>query len=266
MPRFVLFVVAIVAFGVFLLSPHLAFGLTGDQAWAPDLQKIVARDILEGDMEQLYGAMYIAGGLGPSRMTEEVRSALITRLEALNKEQDIALEAGIPTNEVVNGEFFLDFVGLIASLRDTRAIPGLIHGAAHAYNRSVVHELAAFGETALPQLLQAVRDPRTDDFALSTQLGAISLMVQDGGAERLSTPAREEVLRLARSSLHSKNATFVVHGVDIAKGLDDAELNLEIELLAHDRGLLSERGFSDFWVGQIRESAIEALKQSQQGN
>ena len=65
-------------------------------------------------------------------MSEEVRVALVTLLERLNNELDSASTEDIPLNDVVNGEFFLEVTDVVASLKDPRAIPGLIHSGNYA--------------------------------------------------------------------------------------------------------------------------------------
>ena len=249
---------------LFALAPALLFAQSDEDEWAPVLQEALASEIEHGSVEQLYDAVYIAKGLGPSRMTEAVRFALITRLEMLNVEQDVAAEAGIPLEEIVNGESLIEFVDLVASLQDPRAIPALLGSAPHCYSKRVAQGLASFGERAIEPLLQAVNDSEIGSFARDTPLTAISMMVQDGGAEQLSSASRREVVRLARSLLYEKKWYFIFDGIDMAVGLNDAELNQEIEVLANDRGLLSERGIEERGVEKVRESATKALRQLKQ--
>lgn len=115
-----------------LVAPCFAFGQAPESVWAAPQQAILAEDILTGDGNRLSRAVVVANALGPSRMSEEVRIALITLLETLNNELDSAFSEGIPLNDVVNGEFFLEVTDVVASFKDPRAIPGLIHSGHHA--------------------------------------------------------------------------------------------------------------------------------------
>lgn len=244
-----------------LAAPCGAFGQAPESVWAAPQQAILAEDILTGEGDRLSRAVVVANALGPSRMSEEVRVALITLMERLNNERGYARSEGIPLNDVVNGEFFLEVTDVVASLKDPRAIPGLIHSGNYASSWNVVRGLASFGEQALPEILEAIETPRAREGIASTCLRALAVMVEDAAETDLSTTARSEIARIARESLGSQDRARVWYGVPIAVALDEPDLIQMVREISQNTGALTARGID--WDGEnmIRKKALQALSE-----
>ena len=91
-----------------LLVSAMTIGHAQQPMLAARQQAALAQDILShGDDGHRQRAVSVAERLGPERMSDEIRVALIELMEQLSDQQDIALAEGTPTNDVVNFEFFM---------------------------------------------------------------------------------------------------------------------------------------------------------------
>ncbi|MCY4278113.1 MAG: hypothetical protein OXE81_09810 [Gammaproteobacteria bacterium] len=241
------------------LSRGLYAQISG-QGWAEQQQKQLAKEILTVDNDEFLRTLSVSRLLGADRIIDDVRLALIERLGRTIALYEEAAEEGIPYNDVFNGETYLDFCTVVASLKDERAIPTLLKSGKFGHNPRVAEGLAAFGEKAVFVILDFVRNPTIAEDALSVPLMALSNIAKDDQASDLSASAREHLRDFARSGLHSGSDQFITTGIKLAVSLNDPDLIREIEVLAHDRGMLSERGLSNWEVDWINLHAVEALE------
>ena len=232
-----------------------------DSAWAQQRQAELAADLLGDNGVRRERAVFVADALGPSRMSEDVRIALITLLEQFNDEQDVAEAQGIALESVVQGEFFLWVARVVATLDDPRAISALARVGNHAFSKHVASGLARLGEQALPAIVTVIDASRAGEskFAVRTNLLAISMMVGDGGADRLSASAREDIVRVTRDSFWSQRGTTIRKAIDIAVALDEPELVQMVVAISQDPSIVAERGLDGFMVDRVHKHAVDAL-------
>ncbi len=235
-----------------------------ERVFAPREQAALVEDILGEDEDRRERAVFVAESLGPSRMSEGVRSALISLLERMNDEQDAARSRGIPTNEVVNGEEFMSVARLVASLDDSRAIPALARVGNHGYSSPVARGLASFGEQALPAIRDVIEAPGVWDDGISTSLVVLAMMVENGGSPALSSSAHAEIVRIARDSLHNQRAGVlsISKAIELSMLLQEPELIQVVSQFSQNTGVLDARGLDQLSVDLIRTRAAEAISKS----
>ena len=252
---------ALLSLACAFVFPHAAQAQANGDAWAPRQQAAIAGELLGDDMERVQRAVSVAGRLGPERMSGEVRSALISLLERLNDEKDEARRQGIPTNEAVNGEWFMSVARVVASLEDPRAIPGLAKVANHGYTRPVAVALASFGEPALPAVRDVIEAPGVKDVAVGDSLRVLSMMVERVGEDGLSASARREIARIARDRLNARQAgiSSTSQAIKLAVALGEPDLLQTVREYVRDPGALYGKGLDRTSVEMVREIAMEAL-------
>lgn len=254
------FVAKLLIICVFVFS-FCAHAQPDEHGWALPQQAALAEDLLSDDMDRVGRAVFVAESLGSLRMSEDVRFALISLLERMNDKLDAARLRGIPTNEAVNGEFFMSVARLVATLDDPRAIPALARVGNHGYSWPVARGLASFGERALPAIRDVIEAPGVWDGAISSNLAALSIIVEDGGTDALSSSAQEEIVRIARDSLHNQQAGIlsISKAIDLSILLGEPDLVQTVRQFAHDPGALTERGFDQATANRVRQHALDAL-------
>ena len=243
-----------------LLVSAMTIGHAQQPMLAARQQAALAQDILShGDDGHRQRAVSVAERLGPERMSDEVRVALIELVEQLSDQQDIALAEGTPTNDVVNFEFFMHVVRVVASLDDPRAIPALARVGNYGFSRPAARGLASFGEQALPAILDVVDAPEVSYHASEYSMIALAMMVEGGGLQNLSMSARRDIARIARNGLRSQWSSILHSAMDLSVALDEPDLVQAVKTIAHDPGALTERGFDQSTATRIRQYALDAL-------
>jgi len=261
-----LFAVAIACASALVpLAPCGAAGQASGSAWAQTQQAALAEDILSGDEDQRHRAVFVAEALGPERMSEDVRVALITLLEQCDDARQEARRQGIPLSEVVDFEFFMWVAEVVATLKDPRAIPALTRVGDHGYSLNAVLGLASFGERALPAILKILDAPESSSTALSYNMKALSIMVERIGAKDLSERARGHIVRVARDGLRSQDGGVLLKAVDLAVALNEPDMAQAVLALSHDSGELVARGVGPSTANLIREKATAALARAPNG-
>ena len=253
------------ALAMVLIVPSGAVGQAQEPAWAQPQQATLTEDILSDDEDRRHRAVLVAEALGPSRMSEDVLVALITLLEQCNEKLDAASAEGVVLNDVVDGEFFLWVADVVAGLNDPRAIPALVRFGNHGFSRYVARGLASFGEQALPAILEVIDTPGVADDAVSISLLAISMMVEDGGADGLSTSARDDIVRVARESLWSQHGSGLIDAIDIAVALNEPELLQMVMAISQDPSIVVARGVSQSMASLVHKHAVDALARISDG-
>ena len=247
------------AFFCMLLVLATPIGHTQEPVLAQRQQAALARDILAGDEDERHRAVLVAEHLGPARMSDEVRVALIELMEQQCDQQDTALADGVPTNEVVNFEFFMQVARVVANLNDPRAIPALARVGNYGFSRPAARGLAAFGEQALSTILKVIDSPGVSHYAVEYALISLAMMVEAGGAQELSMSARREISRVARNSLRSQSSSILHSAIDLSVALDEPDLVLSVEDIAHDPSALTGRSFDRLTANRVRQHALDAL-------
>lgn len=244
------------------LLPCCALAQDTESVWAPSQQEKLANDLLYAEEHRFAEAMVVAEVLGPSRASEAVRSALIERLEELNRAYDAAVEAlgeEVGLNDVFSAELFMDFADVVASYEDPRSIAALVHSGRYASSHLVPRTIASFGDAAVPFILEALAELRPRDFGFGTPLYALAEMVEDGGVNELSDESLSRIAEVSREGLKSNNGRFLRYSVVLAGALQQPELLREVELIWEDRGIMVGRGIDSYSQRKILEAAAEAL-------
>lgn len=248
------------AFTIFLIS----FAVTGyaqEHVLAERQQVELAREILGGDEDLRMRAVGVAQLLGSERMSDEVRVALITLLEQSIDARDEGEAQGRALSGIVDGEFYLQLAEVVARLNDPRAIPALARVGNTASSMTAAHGLASFGEQALPEIMAVIHTPGVSDWAIAHNLSALTMMVEDAGANGLSPETRREIVRVAGEILrYGYEGIFVLApAIDLAVALDEPNLVQMVQLLSQDGAVFSSNNISQASERLIREHAADAL-------
>lgn len=223
-------------------------------------QAELAKDLLSGDPARRDPAVAVAAALGPSRMSEDVRSAFITLLGELNLQVESAHRSGAATSTVVDPESMMAVARTVADLRDARAIPALSRIAYLGYSEHVTAGLASFGEEALPAVLAVIDEPGVPGEAIANSLRVLTRMVSDAGPPGLSQGARERIVAVARRSLSGRNVLSVLSAMELAVALDEPELVRAVTRFSEAPNELRARGLENAEVDLIQKSAARAIR------
>lgn len=186
-------------------------------------------------------------------------------MEQSNDAQDAARSQGIPLSDVVDFEFFMSVAEVVATLKDTRAIPALTRVGDFGYSRDAALGLAAFGEQALPPILKVLDNPGASSSALMYNMEALSMMVEGVGANNLSPSARDQIVRAAGDGLRSPDGGVLLMTVDLAVALGEPELVQMALAFSHDSGELVARGVDPSVAKLVRKRAANALSRTSSG-
>lgn len=232
--------------------------------WAQPQQTSLVSDLLNGDEQQRYHAVFIAQRLGPDRMSDDVRLALMAFLDQTFDKYDVAKAQGIPGNEVVNVEFTNSVVELVSELNDVRSIPILVRSGGYGYSRLAVERLASFGEDALPVMLEELEKTESST-AIGFNLRAFRMMVEEKGVDTLSVWAREEIVQAASNGLRSAGVSSLSNAIGLAAALNEPELVQTVHEISMDEGYLEARGLLPTSIEMIRRDAAEVLARDPPG-
>lgn len=246
-----------------LLVPAMPVGHAQQAVLAERQQAALAQDILSHEEDgRRQRAVSVAERLGPERISDDVRVALIELMEQLSDQQDIALAEGMPTNDVVNFEFFMHVARVVASLDDPRSIPALARVGNYGFSRPAAHGIASFGEQALPAILNVIDAPDVSHYATEYSIIALTKMVEDGGVQNLSMSARRDIARVARNSLQSQWTSILHPAMDLSVALNEPDLVQAVQAIAHDPSALRGRGFDQSTAIRTRQHALDAISKA----
>jgi hypothetical protein len=229
---------------------------------AAEQQAVLATELLSGDAERRNSAVSMAAALGPSRVSEDVRNALITLLEQLTAQAESAYRSGAATATVVNPESLMAVARVVSDLRDVRAIPALSRVAYVGYSQHVVRGLASFGEQALLAIVAVIEDPSVNGDVVANSMEVLSLVVTEAGPSGLSQDARNKTIAVARRGLSDRHLLTVLSAVDLAAALNEPELVRVVtrfSRFSEGRNELRGRGLGDAEIEMIRKDAALAL-------
>ncbi len=244
-----------------LLIPFAVVGYTQEHVLAERQQAELAQEILGGDENLRMRAVGIAQQLGSERMSDEVRVALITLLEQSNDALDKGRAQGMVLNDIVNGEFYLQLARVVARLNDPRAIPALARVGSYAGSITVARGLASFGVRALPEILAIIHTPGISDRAVARNLHALTIMVEDAGANGFSPETRREIVRVASEILeYGYEGIYIVSAaINLAVALDEPSMVQMVQRLSQDGAVFSSNSIDQTSERLIREHAADAL-------
>ena len=244
-----------------LLIPFAVVGYTQEHVLAERQQAELAQEILGGDENLRMRAVGIAQQLGSERMSDEVRVALIILLEKSIDALDNGRAQDMILNDIVNGEFYLQLARVVARLNDARAIPALARVGSYAGSITAARGLASFGEQALPEILAVIQTPGVSDWAIAHNLSALTMMVENAGANDLSPESRREIVRVAGEILrHGYDGIYVLEpAINLAIALYEPNLVQMVQLLSQDGAVFSSNSIDQTSERLIREHAADAL-------
>ena len=238
-----------------LLASHKA---AGAQAQAD--QHVIAQQLLGQDLRERNSAFGAVLMIGPARIGQELRSALITLLE---KENRIVVEArrrGVTVDTLENPEFIAHVASFVAELKDPQTIP-VLAGALESGSPAPMQTLAAFGELAAPAILSVVMSPQSSHYEVEGGLTALRLMVEGAGPRPLTSGAIDQIRRAAKRRLTGPQYfTTLWYGIDLAVVLKDDNLRRIVASLASSRTEVIARGVTDLrLIEQTQKRAADRL-------
>jgi hypothetical protein len=225
-------------------------------------QRALAERILRGGADQRSDALEQARALGPARTEPALRAALI---EALAREARAhaqryhADRRGEPLPPLADPEFIARVSRVVADLRDPRAIPALV--GALGTGSVPVEGLLAFGEGAVPALLDAVGSAETSHYVVDDALLALRFMVEAGTSRPRSPGTLERIGSATKRVLTGKPYfTTLWRAIDLAVALRDPALRSIVQSLARDRSEVVARGIDDSdTIERTRRRAADRL-------
>lgn len=185
---------------------------------------------------------------------EAIRLALINELDRVNKERLDRYAryfkgegVGLPDDSVVDIEYGLDVLSLVAQLDDPRAIPILVE--ATATGDLAARAVAGWGDRALPAVTATwrARETRRELGVPPLRFGLLLTVRRMVELETVRTDeGRSEVLAMAREALQTPDdAIMLESAVELAVLLRDPNLLAEVEFIASNYSEVVRRGVLD---------------------
>ena len=228
-------------------------------------QSSVARQLIEADnASQRREALQRARGVSPQKLSRELRAALIDTLDREGK----SLVDGYrkrSRGEFVeyreDPEFITEVARAVAETQDPLAIPALAGVLGTGF--IVIRALAAFGEKAVPTVVDVVTSQDSIHYAVDDGLIALRFMVENTASRPLSPAALAGIRRAADQHLRNGkglNITTLWWAIDLAVALNDRGLRRSVEQLATDWNAVEATGITDIAdVQQTQKRAADRL-------
>ena len=212
-------------------------------------QRALAQQLLRGGIGERSRALETARAIQPRNIGPELRAALISTLERegqLHARRDEADRRGEAVEPLEDPEFIFRVSSVVAELRDPLAIPALTGALGTGSGSPVTKALVAFGEQAVPALVEPVGSPRASPYVVDGALIVLRFLVEGAGPQPLSASSLNNIRRGAKSRLTGKQYfTTLWWAIDLAVALDDAELRRIVGSLASDPDEVVARGIDD---------------------
>lgn len=229
-------------------------------------QSALAAQILRGGAAERTRAVEAARTLGPQKIGQELRVALITALEREGQVEALRYAAddrGEKLEPRENPEFIFQVAGVVAELRDPEAIPALVGALGTGSGSPVIRALVDFGEQAVPALLTAVTAPETRHYVVDDALLVLRFLVEGAGPRPLTLAARDRIVPAAIQRLNARQpgiGTTLRRAIDLAVILGDPELRRIVQAIASDRNELIARGLTDpEMIDATQKRAVDRL-------
>jgi hypothetical protein len=129
---------------------------------------------------------------------------------------------------------------VVGEFKDPRAMQPLTYVLG---NGSVAARgLAAFGDPAVPYLVEAARTGETTEVITAALVG-LRFLAEGVGEIPLTSSSREELIAVARDRIGPRqlSAAILVRAIDLAAVLDEPELTVVVEALAADPSEVASR-------------------------
>jgi hypothetical protein len=222
-------------------------------------QRVLAQQLLRGDVGERSRALEMARALGPENTGAELRAALMTLLQRQNSIVVEARRRNEPLANREDPEFIATVSRVVAELRDPQAIPALSEAIYGGF--TVIRALADFGERAVPAVLRVVTSPESHYDAVNHGLITLRFIVEGAGTRPLSASTLDQIRRAAEQRLTGKQYfTTLWRAVDLAAVLNDADLRRVVGSLAADWSEVVARGVEDpDLIAQTQKRAADRL-------
>jgi hypothetical protein len=212
-------------------------------AQAQVAQAELAQRVTEGGLQVRYGAALQVLDMGPENADAVLRDALVS---AFAKEAEAMQayrrgEAPMPDLSTIGA-----LATVVGEFRDPRAIESFMD--VLGYGPAIARGIAAFGEPAVPYLVEAARTgmpERGGEFTavVTDALIALRFLAEGVGQIPLSPSSRQELIAVARERLEPKQSSFsfLFWATDLAYVLGDPELMQVVEAMAADPSEVASR-------------------------
>jgi hypothetical protein len=197
----------------------------------------LTRQIAEGGPAERFGAAYQVYEMGPENAGPALREALLLAFEEEAEAYRAYRQGEGPRPDI-------DVVGrlaaVVAEFRDPRAMQPLRDALGIA--SGAIRGLAAFGDPAVPYLVDAARTGETTEVITSALL-ALRFLAEGVGHVPLTSDSREDLIALARERMAPGQSSFTVLGraIDLAVVLDDPGLWETVHAMAADPSEVASR-------------------------
>jgi hypothetical protein len=194
-------------------------------------QAELARQLAKGGAAERYGAAYQVREMGPENAHPALREALILAFTEEAEAYRAYQRGETPVPDDLSAVGML--VTVVGHFRDPRAIQPLTNvlgtGPAAAWG------LAAFGDPAVPYLVEAARSGEGSEVIVDALIG-LRFLAEGVGQVPLTPSSREELIAVARERMAPEQSPFyiLVWAIDLAAVLDDPRLRQTVEALAAD--------------------------------
>ena len=206
-------------------------------------QRELARQLLGRHVIERSEALEAVIEMGVGNAGPELRAALITLLENLNRVLVETRSRGQYLASVEHPEFIARVGCTVAELQDQRAIPALSQPTGCFL--PAIRALAAFGERAVAELVRVVTSPTSHYREVDYALLPLRFIVEASERHPLSDHALDRIRDAAEQRLTGEqDFTVLWRAIDLAVVLEDAELRQIVERLAADRNEVIGRGIS----------------------
>jgi hypothetical protein len=231
----------------FMISLALSSSLV---AQAPQSQAALSERLLSEDAGERSDALEAIRRIGVAQTSQDVRSALIRSLQQeamLHRRRDVADRGGENLPPLDDPELLTRLASTVGELRDPASIPAL--AAALGSGFVVIRPLAAFGERAVPAILEVESTPDSGTGAVNHALITLRFIVQGASAgSGLSDRTLAELRRVAARRLgngEGSATTTLWWAIDLAWVVQDTDLRQSVEALATDPNVVIARGITD---------------------
>jgi hypothetical protein len=220
-------------------------------------QRIIANELLSGDPGLRSGALAKFAAIPPAEVGPELAEALISLLEQQNALARSAELSGRPLASLIPPEEAASVQRAVASLRRPETIDALA-GALGMF--TVVRQLASFGESSAPAVIDVVVSPTSSTEAVNDGLRVLRLMVERQQTDPLSARTLQRIREVVGERLNGQQYfTVLAFAAQLAVVLGDEELNRMVERLATSEAEVKARGVTDpMAVSFVRDHARRA--------
>jgi hypothetical protein len=236
--------------------------LTGSLLWpghgaAQVAQVELARSIAQGSSYERFAAARRVWEMGPENADPPLREALVAafREEAERYRTYRRGEAPMPDVDAL-GTLAL----VIGEYRDPRALQPFT--AVLGLGPAIARGLAAFGDPAVPLLVEVVRTGERTA-VVADALIALRFIAEGNGQVPLSPSSREELTTVAREGMEPKHPySQIVWAIDLAAVLDVPELREIVQAIAADVAEVESRleNPNEARVDRVQEWAKQRLR------